>query len=177
MARPPRMLEPNGIYHVTTRGVRQAPLFRDDFDRRRYMELLAKVVRRYDWSCRMYCLMTNHVHLLLQSPGLDLPDAMRDLNRLYAVSYNRRYGFTGHAFERRYWSELISDEAYLMESTRYVALNPVRAGLCSTPAGWRWSAYRGILEPALAPRLLDVEATVGVFGSTRALRDYVERPD
>jgi REP element-mobilizing transposase RayT len=177
VARPLRPLVPGGLYHVTTRGIRRLPIFDDDDDRREYLTLLAEVVRMYEWSCLSFCLMPNHVHLLMQTPNPDLNRGMHDLNHWYAVRYNGRNNFTGHLFERRYWSRLITDDASLPAVARYVVRNPRRAGICEDIAAYPWSSYRASLEPGIAPRFLDVAGLHEIFGSIAELRAYVERDD
>jgi REP element-mobilizing transposase RayT len=169
-----RPLEPNGIYHVTIRGVRQTPLFRDETDWCRYLDFLGDAVARFRWRCHAYCLMPNHVHLLLRTPEPNLPDGMQRLNMRYAIRFNVRYGFKGHVFERRYWSKLLDDDTHLLELARYIARNPVRAGLVAHPAEWRWSSYAALVQVAIAPTFLDTEATRGLFGSAGRLRAFVE---
>jgi REP element-mobilizing transposase RayT len=172
-----RPLEPNGIYHVTTRGVRQTPLFHDELDWSRYLDFLADAVERFGWLCHAYCLMPNHTHLLVQTPEPNLPEGMQRLNLRYAMRFNWKYGFTGHAFERRYWSKLVADDPHLIGLARYIARNPVRAGLVDHPADWRWSSYAALVQRASAPRFLDLESTRGLFGSLGRLREFIEPAD
>ena len=177
MARPPRPLVPGGIYHLSARTIRRLPLFDDDDDRREYVALLADVVRLYEWRCLAFCLMANHVHLLIQTPEPDLDRGMHDLNHRYALRYNARNGFVGHLFERRYWSNLIENDGYLPAAARYVVRNPVRARICDAAEDYPWSSYRATIEPASAPRFLDVDGMHGIFGSVADMRRYVERDD
>jgi putative transposase len=174
MPRELRVIEPNGIYHVTTRGVRREPIFGDEVDWRRYLAILGDVVRKREWRCRAYCLMPNHVHLVVETPEPDLSDGMRDLSGRYARRFNLRHGFSGHVFERRYWCDLVESESRLLELERYIALNPVRAGLCTRPTEWRWSSYTAAIDADIAPRFLDVERTRELFGSPLRLREFVE---
>ncbi|MDX6516389.1 MAG: REP-associated tyrosine transposase [Gaiellaceae bacterium] len=174
MARQLRTLAPNGIYHVTARGIRKEAIFFDAVDWRRYLGILGDVVRDRGWRCRAYCLMPNHVHLVVQTPEPNLPDGMRDLSGRYAKRFNLRYGFCGHLFERRYWCDLVETDGRLLELERYVALNPVRAGLCLTPTEWRWSSYTAAIDADLAPRFLDVERSRELFGGSARLRQFIE---
>jgi REP element-mobilizing transposase RayT len=171
-----RPLEPNGLYHVTTRGVRQTPLFHDEHDWLRYLEFLDAAVTAFDWRCLSYCLMPNHVHLLLQTPEPNLPQGMQQLNLRYAMRFNWKYGFKGHAFDRRYGARLLGADDHLLTVVGYIASNPVRAGLVDAPAAWRWSSYRSLIGRTTAPRFLDVRAALELFGSRRRLREFVENP-
>jgi REP element-mobilizing transposase RayT len=91
--------------------------------------------------CHAYCLMPNHYHLLVETPRANLDDAMQRLNGTYAMRFNRHHERTGHVFQGRYGSKLISDDAYALTVVQYIAANPVRAGLCRRPEEWRWSSY------------------------------------
>jgi putative transposase len=172
-----RPLVPNGIYHVTIRGVRQTPLFCEERDWLRYLDFLGDCVERFGWRCHSYCLMPNHVHLLLQTPEPNLPQGMQRLNLRYAIRFNRRYGFKGHAFDRRYWSSLVKTDSYLVGLARYIARNPVRAGLVEYPSQWRWSSYAALARLADGPDFMDARESRLLFGAAKQLRDFVETPD
>jgi REP element-mobilizing transposase RayT len=179
MARGLRLQVPGGIYHVTTRGVARLPIFRNDDDRRCLLALLGDVVDRYEWSCHAYCLMTTHYHLLVRTPLPNLAIGMKRLNGLYAQGFNRRHGGKGHVFEARYHSVLIEREGHLVELCRYLALNPVRAGICDRPADWPWSSYRSVLGLDPVPRFLAAAWLASLFGmdevkARRRLREFVE---
>ena len=161
LARQPRVQFEGATYHIVTRGVRKLPLFTDDRDRECFLELLDLTVARYGWELHAYCLMTNHFHLLLATPGANVSAGMQYLNGCYAQWFNWRHGYEGHVVERRFWSKLIESDEQLFVTARYIVLNPVRAGMCRTAADWLWSAYRAIVTgirtgPRLAPSLLRI---------------------
>ncbi|MDQ3895486.1 MAG: transposase, partial [Actinomycetota bacterium] len=160
MSRPPRVQVPGGIYHVMTRGVRKLPIFLDDGDRLRFLSLVAVVVPLHEWICSAYCLMTSHYHLLVTTPEANLGRGMQLLNGVYAQTFNRRHGEVGHVFESRYQSPRVENEQHLLEVTRYIVLNPVRAGTCDDPAEWKWSSYRATLGLATAPRFLALDSVL-----------------
>jgi REP-associated tyrosine transposase len=135
----PRPRIPDGIYHVGTRGVRKAALYHGDDDRELFRGLLFRVARRRAWTIHAYCLMTNHYHLVVQTPNADISEGMNSLNGVYALAFNARHGCEGHVFERRFWSRVIESEADLLVCCAYVLENPVRAGLCRTIDDWTWS--------------------------------------
>jgi REP-associated tyrosine transposase len=141
MPRPLRPPVANATYHVTARGNRGAEIVRDDADRSFWVGLLENVVAACAVTCHMYCLMTNHFHLLLTTPEANVSAAMQSLNGEHAQWFNWRYGLKGHLFQGRFWSEPVDDDAYFAEVTRYIALNPVRAGLVTRAQDWRWSGF------------------------------------
>jgi putative transposase len=133
-----------GIFHVTSRGNRGAPIYVDDVCRRRFLSFFDAVIVAAGWKCLAYCLMTNHFHLALAMEQPTLSGGMHWLNGCYAQWFNRRHGFKGHLFEDRFHSEPVESESHLLEVSRYIPLNPVRAGICSHPGAWRWSSYRAM---------------------------------
>ena len=139
MGREPRPLLADAVYHVTTRGNNRAPIYFGDDDRRLFLALFRKIVGRLEWLVHEWCLMTNHYHLLVQTPNPDLDRGMHRLNGVYAQTMNDRYGRSGHLFERRYFSEVVEDADYYDYVVDYIRFNPVRAGLCEQPADWPWS--------------------------------------
>jgi putative transposase len=146
MARPPRIQVAGGIYHVTSRGNRKQPIFHDDDDRNRFLGLRNRVVQRNGWHMHAYCLMTNHFHLLVATPQPNLSSGMQRLKSEYAAYFNERFALVGHLFEQRFGSRLIETEEHFRETLRYIALNPVRAGLCEHPSQWRWSSFFGATD-------------------------------
>ncbi|MDQ3992544.1 MAG: transposase [Actinomycetota bacterium] len=144
MARLPRyLLPPEGVYHVTTRGVDGVAVYRDARDRLSFLELLADVVRRYQWDCYALCLMTTHYHLVVETTLARLSAGHQRLNGVYAQDhFNRRHARRGHLWGDRFWSEVVDSDEHLRAACAYVIANPVRAGLCAHPADWRWSGCR-----------------------------------
>ena len=142
------------------------------------MSLLADVVTRHRWRCLAYCLMTNHVHLLLEPPEADLGRGMHRLNFRYAQWFNWRWDLNGHLFQGRFGSELVESEWHMLETSRYVVLNPVRAGLCGTAAQWPWSSFRAMTARSQPPDFLAVDDVLAYFGRTpdvavRVYEDFV----
>lgn len=166
MARRPREELEGGIFHVYARGNRRQAIYLDDADRRRYLAMLGGVVAQYDWFCLAYCLMENHVHLLIETPRANLGSGMQWLHGLYAQTFNERHGRSGHLFQGRYGSVRMTTDAQLWMLVRYLAVNPVRAELCERPDQWRWSSH-GALAASTRPRwlahsrLLDYLAAAG----------------
>ena len=163
MARELRIQFPGGIYHVRTRGNSKQDVFLCDSDRWAFMRLLEMVIDRHGWLCHGYCLMTNHYHLIIETPRGNLSPGMKVLNGAYTQSVNRRHGRTGHIYEGRFRSKVIEREDHLLEVCRYIALNPVKAGLVSNPMEWRWSSYRTTCEGKPAPQFLTTGFVLSCF--------------
>jgi REP element-mobilizing transposase RayT len=164
VARPLRLCFEDARYHVIARSTSDGVLFRDDFDRERFLAAFDRIVERQRWICHAYCLMTTHYHLVVETPLANLPLGMQQLNGRHASGFNERHGRTGHLFGSRYRSILIEDARYLLAVCRYVVLNPVRAGICDLPEEWPWSSYRATagLEPT--PRFLTTETVLAEAG-------------
>jgi len=150
MSRLPRWLVPGGIHHVTVRGNDRQAIFKDDADRKAYIRELSDGCEA--WRCDLvaYALMTNHVHLVLQDHRSQLSRLMQILNARYTRYFNRRHQRVGHLYQGRFHSRHIDRDEYLLEVTRYVHLNPVRAGITKNPEDHPWSSYRvyaGLEEP------------------------------
>jgi len=141
MARPLRIEFPGAVYHVTSRDNTRAPIFIDDSDREDFLSILGSVVRRYNWLCHAYCLMGNHYHLIIETIEGNISRGMRQLNGVYTQKFNWKHARTGHIFQGRFKAILVEKESYLLEVSRYVVLNPVRANMVERPEAWRWSNY------------------------------------
>jgi putative transposase len=151
MPRSPRLEYPGATYHVTARGVQQAPIFVDDRDRATLLAILAKSLRIHDGAAFAYCLMGNHYHFVLQTRHANLSALMQRVNSPYSLVFNRRHCRQGHVFEGRFKAVLVDRDAYLLEVCRYVDLNPVRARIVESPAQWAWSSYRAHVGALPAP--------------------------
>ncbi|HEX6099787.1 MAG TPA: transposase [Thermoanaerobaculia bacterium] len=164
MARPLRLEFPEATYHITSRGNEQRNIFYTDDDRLAFLALLGDAARRFAWSITAWVLMTNHFHLVLQTPEPNLSKGMQWLNGTYAAWFNRRHNRTGHLFQGRFKAYVIDRQTYYSEVLRYVVLNPVRAHLVQHPADYRWSSYRataGIDDPEA---WFDAAAALESFG-------------
>ena len=146
VARPLRIQVAGGTYHVTSRGNRRQAIYQDDDDRRQFLAFHDRVVQRYGWVLHAYCLMTNHFHLLVETPEPNLSAGMQRLKSEYATYFNDRFALVGHLFQQRFGSSLIEGDEYYTEALRYIAFNPVKAGLCQHPTDWPWSSFFGAKE-------------------------------
>ena len=107
-----------------------------------------RIIGRCEWRLHAYCLMDNHFHLLIETPNPNLSAGMQRLKSDYAAYFNGRHSFEGHLFQQRFGSRLIETEEYFADALRYIALNPVKAGLCGHPSDWPWSSFYGARELA-----------------------------
>jgi len=140
MARQARFMIENGIYHILSRGHNRQEVFHDNLDFEKYLALLLKLKKMYHIRVCHYILMTNHAHLILESPnGGSLSKAMRGINQGYAQYYRRKYGGCGYLWQDRF---KIQHGKYLLECGIYVELNPVMAKMVKKPEEYRWSSYR-----------------------------------
>ena len=146
MTRPLRIEYPNAWYHVMNRGRRGEEIFSDKKDFNLFIAVLHEAHELFDCRLAAYCLMSNHYHLLLQTPMGNLSRIMRHVNGVYTQRYNRRKKFDGQLFRGRYKSILVEEDSYLLELLRYIHLNPVRAGICTHVADYRWSSHCGYLS-------------------------------
>lgn len=156
------------LYHVFARGNDKQCIYKDDSDCRSFQELLAEALLRFGIKCVAYCLMRNHYHLLLRVGDVAVSRLMQQLNSSYCQGFNRRHGRVGHVLQGRFGSRIVEDGAYTRTVLRYLALNPVAAGLVSRPGDWRWSSYRfalGVGEDE-RPDFLSFEDVWRAFGTS-----------
>lgn len=168
MSRPLRIEFPGALYHVTSRGDRRKLIFIDDLDRATWLSIVRLVCKRFNFIIHAYCQMGNHYHLMVETVEGNLSRGMRQLNSLYSQQFNRRHHLVGHVLQGRYKSILVQKESYLLELARYVVLNPVRAGIVSTPDAWKWSSYQATTGQRPAPEWLEVNWVLRQFGNTPA---------
>ena len=174
MARPLRIEYQGAVYHITSRGNARQDIFLDDKDHAKFLEIVSDVVERYNWVCYAYCLMTNHYHLLIETPDANLVRGMHQLNGVYTQAFNRRHDRMGHVLQGRYKAILVEKESHLLELARYIVLNPVRAKLTHHPRDWRWSSYRATVGEEESPRFLTTDWILSQFNQDhdRAVREY-----
>jgi putative transposase len=171
MPRKPREEVEDGIHHVFARGNNREAIYRDDADREVYLTALRMTVTRAQWHCLAYCLMDNHMHLLIQTPKANLGPGMQRLHGLYARQFNDRYDRCGHVFQGRYRNKRVVADEQLWTVTRYIARNPVEAGLCAAAPDWRWSSHAAVLD-GTAPPWLAAERLLAYFGGPQPLERY-----
>lgn len=164
LSRKPRVWIPGATYHITNRGNRKELIFMDDDDRLTYMELLEKVRCKFPFNLHAYCLMPNHIHLLLETIDHHPKDIMKMLNTHYAMYFNRRHELVGHLFQGRYDAKLIDSLNYFLEASRYIHWNPVEAEMVQYPEEFPWSSYSAFLAGGESPHpLVTTERILSYF--------------
>ena len=179
MVRPLRIEWPGALYHITDRGNERKPIFRDDTDRRRLIKYLAEAVDRFHLRIHAVCLMPNHYHAEIETPRGNLSKTMQWLKTAYTVYFNRRHQRSGHLFQGRYKAAIVEKESHLMALTRYIHLNPVRAGLVVRPEDYGWSSYLEYIRVHQRWKWLETEWTLEQFGGINSkgrfrFRQFVE---
>jgi putative transposase len=177
-----RVHVPGGFYHVTLRGNHQQDIFRVDVDRLLLNSIVARGTERYAARLHAYCWMSNHLHFLMQVGEQPLAQVMRQIASDYARAFQQKLSTSGHLFERRYHATLVDVDSYLMELLRYIHLNPVRAGLVSHPADFRWSSHHAYAGRVTAEPWLTISFGLELFAPDRvrahtAYRRFVESPE
>nr|WP_298145721.1 transposase [uncultured Pseudomonas sp.] len=174
MARPLRIEFAGALYHITSRGDGREDIYLSDHDRELFLSVLDEVCQRFNWHCHAYCLMSNHYHLLIETPDANLVQGMRQLNGVYTQRFNQTQKRVGHVFQGRYKAILVEKDSYLLELSRYIVLNPVRARMVRTAQDWPWSSYRATVGFSEAPRWLMVNWVLSAFGPylSEAVKGY-----
>lgn len=175
MPRPCRVAYEGAIYHVTIRGNNDEVVFRDDQDRRTYLERVTRAGGRHAMGILAYVLMTNHVHLIVRTRQANISAAMQWLHGCYAALFNRRHVRRGHLFGDRFFSSVIDRDEYLLESTRYVHLNPVRADLVQRPEDYDWSSYRKYFTGDQAAVPIERDSVLEVLSADSSQRESLYR--
>lgn len=178
MARKPRVHYPGALYHVMLRGNGGQDIFFEDADRYRFYLLLQEGTARYGHRIHAFCLMSNHVHLAIQVADVSLSRIMQNIGFRYTRWINWRRGGSGHLFQGRFKAVLVDADSYLLELTRYIHLNPVRAGIVQSPENYPWSGHRAYLGHDAIPWLTTdwvLSQFVADPAQARgAFRDFVE---
>jgi putative transposase len=164
MARPLGIEFPGGHYHVMSRGNDRRAIVRDDRDRQKWIDWLRRAVETYGWRLHAFVLMGNHHHLFVETPEPNLSAGMQFLNGSYTSYFNRRHRRAGHLFQGRFKAQLVEEQGYYQEVSRYIHLNPVRAKLVQRPQAYRFSSYPGYHWAARALPWVTYSSVLGEFG-------------
>lgn len=178
MTRQLRLEFPGALWHVTSRGNERRDIVRDDHDRLHFVSLLGGVVNERRWLLHAWVLMSNHYHLLVETPQIGLSQGVKKLNQDYAMWFNDRHERVGHLFQGRFKGILVERETHLLELVRYIVLNPVRSGMVGFPEDYEWSNYRATAGLQPVPEWLEVDWTLKRFagdpaGTREAYRRFV----
>lgn len=174
MPRKPRLQTEGMVHHVIVRGNKKQNIFASDPDRIRYLHLIDRYKQRYGFRLYAYCLMDNHVHLLLQQGIVSLSRIMQGIQQSYTQFHNRKYSTPGHVFEQRFKSFPCSEDAYLIALVAYIHKNPKSAGLVESAAQYRWSSHHEIMQPH-PDHLTDTEELAQLLGisMTKLAQEYL----
>ena len=167
MARPLRIEFAGALYHITSRGDGQDEIFLGGEDRDLWLNILGHICKRFNWVVHAYCQMGNHYHILIETPDGNLSKGMRQLNGVYTQRFNRIHHRVGHVFQGRYKAILVQKDAYLLELSRYIVLNPVRAHMVRSARDWPWSNYRATAGMTAAPNWLETDWILAAFAERK----------
>ncbi len=173
MPRPLRIEFPGAIYHVFSRGNDKKDIFFSDEDRELFLAALDEACLLFDVSIHSYCLMSNHIHLLLETKQANLSHFMKRLLGVYTIRFNRTHKRVGHLFQGRYRAHLVDRDEYLLQVSRYIHLNPVKAGMIDVPEVYAWSSLKFYISSLEAPRFLDKNLILGSFLNWEAYLQFV----
>ncbi len=179
MPRPLRLQAPNTTYHVTGNSTHRCRLFAANRDRERFTEILAGAIEKYEWTCLAFALMDTHYHLVFRTAHPNIAAGMQALNGRYAQAFNQRHARPGHLFRARYNAVVVERQGHLVWVIRYVARNPIEAGLCAEPADWQWSSYPGLVGDWIRFSFIARNEVLGLFGAdpmvaAARLRSFVD---
>ena len=148
MSRPLRIQYPNAWYHVMNRGRCGQAIFESKEDFEQFIDIIKESIELFSLRISAFCLMTNHYHLLVQTPDGNLSRCMRHINGIYTQRFNIKNGLDGPLFRGRYKAILVGEDSYLLQLIRYIHKNPVRAGMAKSCALYKWSSHNGYLSKA-----------------------------
>lgn len=163
MARLPREHSASAIYHIMLRGNEKRNIFYEDEDRTRFLDTLRVKKVENEFEMYAYCLMNNHVHLLIKEHTNSIARVMKCINVSYAFYFNKKYNRVGHLFQDRFRSEVIERDSYLLTAARYIHNNPIRAGIIDLPGKYEWSSYGCYTETSLQYGLVDTKPLLQLF--------------
>ncbi len=172
MARRPRLFAPGLLYHVMVRGNQRRKTFLNDGDYQAYLTRLSQYRRRYDYTIHAYCLMPNHVHLLVESSRQPLAKFMQGLQQSYSQYFNLRHRKSGHVFQGRYKAIVCQQDEYLLQLIRYIHLNPVRAGMVKRPEQYDYSGH-GVYLAGKASEAIEPQKVLAVMGGKARYRAFI----
>lgn len=177
MPRSARMVSVTGVYHAMIRGINRQDIFLDREDRVMFLEKFSAVKERSECSVYAYCLMSNHVHLLIAERTETVGQIIKRLGSSYVYWYNKKYGRVGHLFQGRFHSEAVESEAYLLAALRYIHQNPVNAGMAQGCESYPWSSYHDYMRSGKSTTTLtDTELALEIIGGWPQFTEFHQEP-
>ncbi|MBV4423265.1 transposase [Clostridium tyrobutyricum] len=175
MVRKIREWYPGAKYHIICRGNHRDDLFRDEQDYKVYLNILKETKKKLIYEIYCYCLMTNHIHMVIATEEIRIGNIMKRINMCYSIYFNKKYNLTGHLFQDRYKSQLIKEDKHMLEVSRYIHLNPVKANMVKNPEDYEWSSYNMIIGMH-REKFISSQRILDYFNNSRQLyQKFVER--
>ena len=170
MPRIARVKSNSGMYHIMLRGANRQEIFHDDYDRSRFLDIVEKYKMQSKMNIYAWCLMGNHVHLLVKEGNEDISVTMKRIGVSYVWHYNWKYHTNGHLFQDRFRSEIVENSPYLLRVMRYIHQNPVKAGIVERAEDWKWSSCREYYGKSLVSKnLADQEYILSHFSDNLSI--------
>lgn len=175
MGKKKRIWYPGAVYHIMNRGNRRSAIFKDNEDYQVYLTILEETMEKYEYILYAYCLMTNHIHMQIETKNVEIWKIMRYINLSYTKYFNNKYNFIGHLFQGRYRAGIIESDAYNLQTSRYIHLNPVKASMVEKPVEYKWSSY-GVYMGEIKNDIVIDEKILSYFRnkSRKLYKEYVE---
>lgn len=175
MAKKKRIWYPGAVYHIMNRGNNRSDIFKDDEDFLVYLTILKQTMEKYTFILYSYCLMTNHLHMQIETKDVEIWNIMRYINLAYTKYFNNKYNLVGHLFQGRYRAEIIDSDSYNLQTSRYIHLNPVKASMVERPIDYKWSSY-GVYMGQAKSDIVNEQKILSYFkdNSRELYREYVE---
>lgn len=179
MPRIARKKHDEAVYHIMVRGNNREKIFFEDEDRVRYLETLKRYKAKFQISIFAYCLMDNHAHLIIDCCGQDISKVMHGINLSYTQYINRKYRRCGHLFQNRFKSVIVDGDNYIIQATKYIHQNPVKAGICDGAQDYKWSSFNIYTGKRDVFGLINTDFVLGYFSEnkSRARELYIEYVD
>lgn len=172
-----RLWFPGAAYHITARGNRKTDIFQEHEDFQVYLSIIEHALKYYNemYEIICYCLMTNHVHILVKTKEIHISRLIGRINGIYAKWFNDKYDYIGHLFQDRYFAELIESDSQMLTASQYIHLNPVRANMVALPEEYEWSSFK-MYTGKKKEKLISTEYILPYFegGSRLRYKEYVE---
>ncbi|MGI5880031.1 MAG: REP-associated tyrosine transposase [Syntrophomonadaceae bacterium] len=177
MPRQQRLRSSSGYYHIMLRGNERKNIFNSDGDKQRFLEILFEKKQEGRFHMHAFCLMDNHIHLMISEGSEDIAKVMKRITVSYVYYFNKKYKRVGHLFQDRYKSEVVEQDSYVLSLARYIHQNPVKAGMVKRPDDYKWSSYNSYLnKDNYYRRMLDTDIVLGLFAIDRevAVEEYIK---